>query len=143
MVAANTSAHVHLGNNIFAVVKTWRGVVKLHIRTYKPSTSTGPLLPTKKGITLTYPQFVSLLKSQKRLLIDLFEHIEALNGKRNLSDDSHSTGEEAEGAAAGTEQKETRQEDQPPTPPLREGKPPKKRSKREPNDSSEEFKAND
>ena len=49
---------LHLGNDCYVVVKTFRGVLQIHIRYYYKQK--GKLWPTKRGITLSPSQWLKL-----------------------------------------------------------------------------------
>lgn len=61
-----------LGNDVFAIVKTYKGVVKLHIRQYyKPdNVKSTRLLPSRKGICLDEKQFHRLCQVKSGIFSD-------------------------------------------------------------------------
>ncbi|XP_071094547.1 uncharacterized protein [Haliotis cracherodii] len=57
--------HLELGNDVFVVASTWRGVLKIHVREYRRSGE--KYIPTKRGITLTLQRWNELVSNRSRI----------------------------------------------------------------------------
>jgi hypothetical protein len=75
-----------LGKNVFATVRNWRGIVKIHVRNYAYVTRTdvkggrrGQHVATQKGVAMDLRQFQALLRVKEKLMEDFQQHTGKLN----------------------------------------------------------------
>lgn len=80
-VDQNASSTMYpLGKDVFASVRTWKGIVKIHVRHYTAPINgkEGRRLPTQKGVAMDSQQFQNLLRVHKKLATDYRRQTENL-----------------------------------------------------------------
>ncbi|PVD33432.1 hypothetical protein C0Q70_04688 [Pomacea canaliculata] len=81
-VDQNASSTMYpLGKDVFASVRTWKGIVKIHVRHYTAPINgkEGRRLPTQKGVAMDAQQFQNLLRVHKKLTTDYRRQTENLD----------------------------------------------------------------
>ena len=91
---------IHLGNNLYATVRTFQKEVKFHIRKFLPSeTASTQIVPTKWGITLNKEQFTKLIQNQLSLTNDYYSQTQQLKTQQNIDEQikllRHGNGQES------------------------------------------------
>ena len=92
--ASSQPSYFHLGNNVYAYVRTYASVPKFHIRYFGPSrysSTSSRLVPTKRGAALDIFQFKKLLQCQKRLTLDYYEQSTAVAAAKSTKGSTEET----------------------------------------------------